>query len=519
MSQTLYFSLRLLSNCIISQSGATAGDHGCLDYLPGSTLLGVAASRLYADLPQEQSNLLFHSGLVRFGDALPMSNGEHSLPVPLCWHHIKGEGIYQVSEPQLNADALFDPSRKSPAEGKQPKQIRAGHVTASGQLLKAHLDYELKTAINAETGSAATSQLFGYQSLTAGQEFVFSITIDAQVDASLVQQLEQSLVGPVLLGRSRSAQFGQAKIQKITGLPESTPVSADKTLRLWLLSDLALLDDMGNPQVTPTAKALGLPEGSEWQVNHSFIRTRSYTPFNSKRRSYDLARQVISRGSVLVFSLPRALTDQELHGLRFAGQYQESGLGCMAINPPLLANATPVFSAAKTVKVAAPKPLSQPNSLLTRVLQNKHAALNLNGEIEEQAQKLVAAIQSALSSAARWVGLPEGYYPADIPARTQWGEVRNVAVTYSKQPEKLAYELFFNGEQNSKNNNAHAIMRKRAGQPAWKLEINATETLADCIEQALQVIPANIRGQVLALACTKLMSDKRLTQSQQGAKA
>lgn len=510
-TQTLYFSLRLLSNCIISQSGATAGDHGCLDYLPGSALLGVAASRLYADLPQEQSNLLFHSGSVRFGDALPIDGEEPSWPVPMCWHQIKGEDIYQVASTnkRLNPSAIFDPSRKAPEEGKQPKQLRDGHVTASGKLIKAEKDYELKTAINAETGSAATSQLFGYQSLKAGQEFVFTVTVDANVDAKLIKQLADSLVGQVLLGRSRSAQFGKADIKKISCLPDVAQAPADNTLRLWLLSDLALLDDMGNPLVSPTAKTLGLPEGSQWQVNQSFIRSRSYTPFNSKRRSYDLQRQVISRGSVLVFSLPRALTEQELQSLRFVGQYQEAGLGKVAINPQLLATAVPVFSAPKVAKAVTPKAITQPNSLLIRMLNNKHAILNLNSKVEEQVKTLVDDILSALSSAARWTGLPEGYYPADIPARTQWGEVRNIAITYSKQPEQLEYALF-------SDSNEHAVMRKRTGQPAWKLEINATETLAERIKEVLNKIPKETRGQALAQACTKLMSDKRLTHSPQG---
>lgn len=519
-TQTLYFSLRLLSNCIISQSAATAGDHDCLDYVPGSALLGVAAGRLYAGLSQAQSNQLFHSGSVRFGDALPLNGDECSWPVPMCWHQIKGEDIYQGSsaKQQLNPNAIFDPSRKSPEEGKQPKQLRDGHVTASGKLIKAEKDYELKTAINAQTGSAASSQLFGYQSLKAGQEFIFTITVDTSVDAKLVKQLADSLAGEVLLGRSRSAQFGKANIKKISNLSDIAQVSADTSLRLWLLSDLALLDDMGNPLVSPTAKALGLPEGSKWQVNQSFIRSRSYTPFNAKRRSYDLQRQVISRGSVLVFSLPRALTAQELQSLRFVGQFQEMGLGQIAINPQLLATAVPAFSSPKVAKVVTEKLPAEPNSLLIRVLSHKRATLDINGEIEKQAKILVNEILKALNSAARWVGLPEGYYPADIPVRSQWGEVRNIAVTYSKQPEQLDYQLFAVDKDDLKYN-PHAVLRERAGQPAWKLEINATETLAERIKEELNKIPKETRGQALAQACTTLMSDKRLTQSPQGAQA
>lgn len=523
--QTLSFFLRLLSNCIISQSSATAGDHDCLDYIPGSALLGVVANRLYADLPQEQSKVLFHSGAVRFGDALPVVGDDYGWPVPLCWHQIKGEDCYEVgsNRKRLNPAAIFDPSRKQAEEGKQPKQLRDGHITVTGQLIKAEKDYELKTAINAETGSAASSQLFGYQSLKAGQSFVFTITLNAGVDSALVKRLEESLTGQVLLGRSRSAQFGEAFIEKITQQPSLAKVSSDKTLRLWLLSDLALLDDNGNPLLSPTAKALGLPEGSQWQVNQSFIRTRSYTPFNGKRQSYDLERQVISRGSVLVFSLPRPLTEEETQSLSFVGQYQAMGLGKLAVNPALLADASPVFDKAKETTTLEAKAVAEPNSLLVRVLNNKKTALNQNSKVEKQAKDLVVQIQTALNSAAAWLGLPKGSYPSEAPARTQWGEVRNLAVTYSKQPDQLDYLLFSDkDEDNSKDNklnNKHALMRQRAGQAAWKLKVNAKETLAGRIQTALTAIPAELRGQALAYACTQLMSDPSLTQSQQGGRA
>lgn len=510
--QTLYFSLKLLSNCIISQSSATAGDHECLDYIPGSTLLGVAAGRLYAELEPAQAEALFHSGTVRFGDALPVSGPELGLPVPLCWHQIKGENIYVAGQPEkrLDAAAIFDPSRDKPEEGKQPKQLRAGHVTASGKLLMAAKDYELKTAINAQTGSAAQSQLFGYQSLQAGQEFVFALSIDAGVDAQLVGRLVQSLEGQVLLGRSRSAQFGQAHIEQVKGFSLPVAQASGTELRLWLLSDLALLDDFGNPLLTPTAQALGLPEGSQWLAQNSFIRTRSYSGFNAKRHSYDPELQVISRGSVLVFSLPRQLEAHELEALCFAGQYQEAGLGQLLINPPLLAQGRPVFAQPPAVTAANKQQIAEPDSLLVRVLQGKARLVAGSSEIERFADELVASIRRALTSAANWAGLPPGSYPAETPARSQWGEVRSVALTHGKNPEQLVQELF-TGE--------HAVMRERAGQAAWKLEVGATEKLGSSIRQALDSIPDKYRGPALAHACTRLMGDKRLTSGQQGEQA
>lgn len=508
--QIYCFSLRLLTNTIVSQSSATSGDHQCLDFIPGATLLGVAASRLYHVLSSEQSDLLFHSGAVRFTDALPSSDAEPAWPVPLCWHQTKGQSIYlQGSQgKQVDANTLFDPSRKLPEPGQQPKQLRAGHITASGQMITVEKDYDLKTAINPETGSAAESQLFGYQSLKAGQVFRFSIVADAKVEAGLLAQLAKELTGQVFIGRSRSAQFGQASIETVTAPQLTIKPSADKQLRLWLLSDLVLLDDNGNSLLTPTAEALGLPEGSQWQVEKSFIRTRSYTPFNAKRRTYDMQRQVISRGSVLVFSLPHALTIQEQEALQFSGLHQEAGLGHIWVNPELLATPTPEFVKLAQSKAVVQKVVVQPNSLLARVLQKKQGAVDTQEQVELYAKALVVELQQALASAARWAGLPNNSYPTETPKRTQWGEIRSLALTYSKEPNLLIKKLF---------TDEHALMRARDGQSAWRLAINANEVLADRVRQALESsIPPLLQGQALAHACTQLMSDKRLSQAQQG---
>lgn len=61
---------------IVTQQAASAGAQLSLDYLPGSLLLGLAASRLYAELSEDDAWTLFHSGMVRFGDGLPWVDEE-----------------------------------------------------------------------------------------------------------------------------------------------------------------------------------------------------------------------------------------------------------------------------------------------------------------------------------------------------------------------------------------------------------------------------------------------------------
>lgn len=523
--RVFYFSLRLLSNVIVSQSSATAGDHQCLDYIPGGSLLGVAAAAMYSRLSAEQAQQLFHTKAVRFGDALPYNGTESAWPVPLCWHQVKGESIYVPDSPEkrLSAKAIFDPSRVKLDKSRQPKQLREGHITASGKMLQAQKDYELKTAIDATSGAAAESQLFGYQSLKAGQVFAFALTVDASVPEEQVQQLVQSLSGKIRLGRSRSAQFGQAFIEPLkTPLIVASENNPGTKLRLWLLSDLALLDEYGKALLQPNAHALGLPEGSEWEVKNSFIRTRSYTPFNAKRRGYDLQRQVIGRGSVLVFKLPRELDAQEIERLRFIGQYQTAGLGHVAVNPALLARENPVFTTTAAAAASAARkvePMTMPaNSLLLRALQQKARLTRENGRVEELARSLIGKISQALQSAARWAGLPEDHYLGDV-SRSQWGQVRAVVLGKSKNHKELMHELF---------DDQHAVMRSREGQAIWGLPVNTHEILADKMKQAVEQLEKQLSGenmdpqqlrQVLAHACTALMSKKPINHAAQGERA
>ena len=48
--------ITLQDDLVISASSATTGGHESLDYLPGSLLFGVAASRLYAELKKQDKN-------------------------------------------------------------------------------------------------------------------------------------------------------------------------------------------------------------------------------------------------------------------------------------------------------------------------------------------------------------------------------------------------------------------------------------------------------------------------------
>ena len=52
---TIKFKCTLLSDVILNQKAATDGPNKTLDFIPGSSFLGIAASRLYSELEKKAS--------------------------------------------------------------------------------------------------------------------------------------------------------------------------------------------------------------------------------------------------------------------------------------------------------------------------------------------------------------------------------------------------------------------------------------------------------------------------------
>lgn len=469
------FDILLEQPLIISQQAASAGAHQSLDYLPGSTLLGLAASRLYATLSADEAWTLFHSGQVRFGDALPLAGDETGLPVPLCWHTYKGEPAQRNG--RLLASQLFDPSCPGSDRARQPVQLRGGYATPSGQLLSPRRQQTLKTAIDRQTGMAAESQLFGYEALAAGQRFRCEISADDAVPAALWQRLQEALTGRASLGRSRSAQFGRVWIEPQGQASAERPVSEpDGTrLTLWLLSDL-LLEEHGQPCLIPYPHLLGLPQGSRWLSEASFLRSRRYSAYNAYRRHYDSERQVITRGSVLRFELPRSLTPQEHQHLQQGlGLQIECGLGSVWVNPPLLASAQPEFSpaptSAQTSTACPPAPTTQLIAGLCARQQRR-----LGDQLpEQQARALFDGLCQRVGEVRRYAACAAGV-AIDAPERSQWGRLKQWASDHRNDPAQLWHLL---------GNDRDGLLRERSG---WQLRYGplAEQTLSHWLRQALQ---------------------------------
>jgi len=415
--KTVHFTARLLGDAVISERSATSGGHRCLDHIPGACLLGAAASRIYNELGSDAFTI-FHSGQVRFGNAYPLdSDARPTLPIPLSWHCEKGVDLGErVDDIKNLLHATVENFAEWDKQGVQQKQIRNGYFSSAGELVRSSRCYRMKTAIDRKRqGMAEDGQLFGYEALAAGSLWYFNIAFDDQVPERLIEKVADALSGRIRVGRSRSAEYGLLQTEKIPR-QESVPVlQACNQLFLYCVSDLALIDHAtGCPVLVPTARHFGLPE-AEFNAGMSYLRTRCYVPFNGTRRRFDLERQVIVKGSVLVFTRNEGFSTTDLAHLneRLAagvGLYRQDGLGLLLANPPFLAGFG--FSMAEC---------SPSLDLPVRREQQEIPPLAtwLAARADEQKREVDAIVR-----AEHWM---DALLTGSCPSNSQWGKLRNIA--------------------------------------------------------------------------------------------
>lgn len=343
--------ITLKDDCVFSERNATEGGHSALDYIPGSALLGAVAAKAYQADDLQTAFDWFHSGKLRFGNAYPLTGGgQWAYPIPACWHEAKNESSTEGKTIDAKKVWRLDMMDGKLPEGKQPKQMRQGYVAATGELADPKKFLRMKTAIDGDKGRAKEGMLFGYDALLAGQRFHTQIQIDDSFAADVITKLKAIFEQPLLLGRSRSAEYGHATAQI---LDVSTDAGHESTkggneLTLWLQSDLMLLDKFGQPNLCPSAEELGIPAG-KYRADKSFVRTRRYSTWNAFKHGYEMERQVICKGGVLVFKLDNAPSEAELETLQQKlsqgiGLERQAGLGQVWLNPPLLSNKQPIFA-------------------------------------------------------------------------------------------------------------------------------------------------------------------------------
>ena len=423
----LYYTLKTLDPVIVSQNNATTNNHECLDYIPGSAILGAMAANHYAGLDQDQSWAAFHNGECRFSPCYPVINNQISLPTPASWHFSKGSpvieyGKYNANEISNHAAVSFKRQQDT-----QYKQCRDGYVTANATTATIKHGLSTKTAIDAHKGKAKDGQLFSYAYLEAGQ--VFAGWIDCE-NAPLAERFSTSLNQTLRVGRSRNTEFGRVQLNLVCVEEPSEPVATDKHLVLWCLSDCELLDKMGMPTLKPAAASVH--PGLEGRLNrdHSFIRSARISRFNQKRRGLDSEQVLISKGSVLVFDLDEKPTAEILQAIsrQGIGLNRQQGLGWVSVNPswasqPQLSGEQ-LFSPICVARPHSTHTAPAANSVLIQWVSERVGDVKTANDAQQAVNQRLKAIYLGYKNARRYNNILNRNEAG--PSSTQWRRIADV---------------------------------------------------------------------------------------------
>jgi len=427
-----YYKVTLLSDVVLNSTLATEGNMTSLDYIPGSNFLGMVASKLYTSLSAEEAYSVFHSGAVRFGDALVSTNEEpaYAMPAMLFMDKLNKK----IGEDDVYLHHLIDYTNPPTKDGSrlQLKQERGGYLFANGNVLKSiDKSFSLKSAQDRETRSSKEGKMFGFESMNKGLTFLFSVQFDEETHYS---KINTALLGHHRLGKSKNAEFGQVQIELVEKQPTNIGrFEARDYALVYAQSNLCFLNQFGLATFQPTAEQLGLGESAKIDWTKSQIRTHSYSVWNFKRNTTNCQRDCISKGSVFYVSgakLPNENT-------KAVGLHQAEGLGKVIYNPQFLeGNANDAlckFTFNSIENEDKPNPQKPtPTTKLSKFLSKQLQIKQIEKETSKKIQELVYSNVDSIKTLKKI-------------SSSQWGGIRAYA-TKAKDFDTLHKQLF--GEDN-----------------------------------------------------------------------
>jgi CRISPR-associated protein Csx10 len=247
-----------------------------------------------------------------------MEDGRRSLPTPLALLRRKGDS--EDNAPAYNAThSEFD--REKAAGDDTLKSVGApfclignDELTLCGpqpNRLTVHVAREPKKGRATADGGA----IFQYEALSAGQWFGGVVLASSAADAVIIRDL---LNGPAWLGRSRSAGYGQVRIELDDDPPDSwreasgevPDLPAEEPVTLTLLSDAILRDRQGAYALVLDQTILEAYLGvkiKQLYPERSFSATTLSGGFNRTAQTPLAQSYSLATGSTVTFELVDAL--------------------------------------------------------------------------------------------------------------------------------------------------------------------------------------------------------------------
>ncbi len=327
---TKFLKCTFLSDIVLNSNTATEEQFKSLDYIPGANFLGIVAKNNNYKEFGDKAYDIFHSGKVRFGDAHIVIDKKRSLKMPTSWFYEKGdEDKNEIYIHHKITDKIHEEFTK---KGKQLKQIRSGYFDDDKVATIPH-SYSLKSAYDREKRSSKEKQMYGYDALQKGSKWIFYIEAD---DENLLNKITDKIVGKHNIGRSKTAQYGRVEIEMLDNYNNDYKVNNSDELIIYFESCAIFMDEFGEPTFQPSFSDLKLENDNiNWQKSQ--IRTKSFAPWNYKRKTRDADRVCIDKGSVII------IENENISPVEFAGKvksglglFKNEGFGKVLINPDFL---------------------------------------------------------------------------------------------------------------------------------------------------------------------------------------
>lgn len=331
----LELTLEASEPLVITSGSAESMAHTCLDYIPGSMLLGAFADAWIARHPgnpdlSPEFQRLFLNGEISWGCAFPLCGREQCVPVPQSYMREKSmaalpvEGLpfdpqkFAVFNPLPLPDDNLEATLRAAWEasfgksGLPPKFKKLSAAFMNPQTLRLpdlHKVWNSRVALG-EQRSALGGQLFGFSALATGTLLRARIYCRTQEAADALERLSAAL-DQIRAGHARSAGYGLVKLQKEWLAEAGARTQAAREHTIFLLSHY--LPDP--PWEAPLANLLAAIErfcGQKCEASKTFLAYNQIEGFCSHWRRPRDSRLALAQGGALrlTFAEPAVLPAQ-----------------------------------------------------------------------------------------------------------------------------------------------------------------------------------------------------------------
>lgn len=291
---------------ILFKKAKTEQSTETLEFIPGSLFRGVVANKLFNDsaATDEQIDDIIFNGNVWFGDAHLIIKGQRSKPIPFSIH--KYQKTPKGELPFINL------SLETPLKLKH-KQVREGYyIEKNGKFLyqSPGRSERMKAARSLEHRASEESGMYLYRYIEAGQSFEFFVHTKEEKlpknEDSVLTKIAECFSQNLYLGKSKSSEFGgKIKVEAIGDIERFEEEAGNVQVKtLFAASNWCFLNEYGTYTSHITAEMVCGNADAKIDWNKTFLRFRTYAPFNSHRNAYDAQRLIIEKGSVITLENP-----------------------------------------------------------------------------------------------------------------------------------------------------------------------------------------------------------------------